>query len=356
MNEMMHALVVRASMDYSIEKTEVPQVPDGGLLLKVLACGLCGSDLRTLHSGHRKVSFPFTIGHEICAQVVESGRSYKGIWKKGEILAVSPLVYCGECLFCKKEQYEFCTGYREIAQAWPGGFAEYVAIPEEAIRFGTIQSVPSGMDPAHVTLVEPLSSCINAQEKGNITSGNIVLIIGAGPVGTLHLELARSRGADHIIVADISEDRLKLIESFHPDLVINSSTRDLKEEVLRATNGYGPDVIITANPDPSTLVQSVEICRKGGRILIFGGLPKDKATPGMNMNTVHYNALHLIGTTIFAPRHNAMALQLLASGGISAEKYISHRLKLIDFDEGIKLALEGKARKIVFLPESYFKP
>ena len=350
MNELMHALIVRAPMDYNVEKTEVPRVPDGGLLLKVLACGLCGSDLRTLRSGHRKVNFPFTIGHEICGQVVETGRSYRGNWRKGEILAVSPLVYCGECLFCRKEQYEFCTGYREIAQAWTGGFSEYIALPEEAIQHGTIQPVPKGMDPVHATLVEPLSSCINAQEKGNIAPGETVLIIGAGPVGTLHLELARSRGADQIIVADISEDRLKLIETFHPDLLINSSSRDLNEEVLRATNGYGPDVIITANPDPSTLVQSVEICRKGGRILIFGGLPKDKATPGVNMNTVHYNALHLIGTTIFAPRHNAIALQLIMNGKISAGKIISHQLKLSDFNEGIKVALERKARKIVFLP------
>ncbi|RQW03981.1 MAG: hypothetical protein EH225_06405, partial [Calditrichaeota bacterium] len=194
------------------------------------------------------------------------------------------------------------------------------------------------------------SSCVNAQEKGEITSGDTVLIIGAGPVGTLHLELARSRGADQITVADISEDRLKLIEPFHPDRIINSSSQDLKEEVLRATNGYGPDVIITANPDPSTLVQSVEICRKGGRILIFGGLPKDQATPGVNMNTVHYNALHLIGTTIFAPRHNAMAFQLIMTGKISAGKIISHLVKLLDFNEGIKLALDGKTRKIVFVP------
>lgn len=350
MSEKMHALIIRAPLDYSIEKTEIPDVPDGGLLLKVLACGLCGSDLRTLRSGHRKVTFPFTIGHEICAQVVASGKLYDGPWLQGEMLTVSPLVYCGRCMFCLNEEYELCTGYLEIAQAWPGGFAEYIAIPEEAIKLGTIQPVPGGLDPVHATLVEPLSSCVNAQEKGNIGSGDTVLIIGAGPVGTLHLELARSRGADQIIVADISEERLNLIENFRPDLTINTSSQDLKAEVLKATMGYGPEVIITANPDPSTLVQSVEIARKGGRILIFGGLPKDNATPGVNMNTVHYNALHLIGTTIFAPRHNAMALQLIASGGISAEKYISHRLKLIDFNEGVRLAIEGKARKIVFLP------
>ncbi len=168
MTEMMQALVVRAPLDYSIEKVEVPQASDGGLLLKVLACGLCGSDLRTLRSGHRKVQLPFTIGHEICAKVEDSGKAYNGPWKIGETLAVSPLVYCGKCIFCLKGDFELCIDYREIAQAWPGGFAEYMALPEEAIKRGTIQSVPEGMDPAHATIVEPLSSCVNAQEKGNV--------------------------------------------------------------------------------------------------------------------------------------------------------------------------------------------
>lgn len=350
MAEMMNALVVRAPMDYGIEKKEVPRVPAGGILLRVLACGLCGSDLRTLRSGHRKVQLPFTIGHEICARVEKEGESYSGPWKVGETLAVSPLVYCGRCLFCQNGEFELCTHYREIAQAWPGGFAEYMALPQEAIEHGTIQLVPEGMDPVHATIVEPLSSCVNAQEKGNVGLGDTVLIIGAGPVGTLHLELARARGADQVILADISEDRLKLAEVYEPDLMINTLKKDLKEEVLKATNGYGPGVIITANPDPSTQVVAMELARKGGRILLFGGLPNDKAVSGVNMNTVHYNSLHLIGTTIFAPRHNNVALGLLTRGCISAEKFISHQFKLTDFVEGAQLALDGRARKIVFIP------
>ena len=346
----MKALVVRAPMDYKIEQKKIPRTPDGGLLLKVLACGLCGSDLRTLRSGHRKIKLPYTIGHEISAQVEEYGEGYNDLWKTGDILAVSPLVYCGKCSFCQNAEFELCTGYKEIAQSWPGGFAEYMTLTEETIKHGTIQLVPKDMDPVHATIVEPLSSCVNAQEKGNVGLGDTVLIIGAGPIGTFHLELARARGADKIIMADISEDRLKLAESYQPDLIINTLKQDLKEEVLRVTKGYGPSVIITANPDPSTQVIAVELARKGGRILIFGGLPKDKETPEINMNTVHYNSLHLIGTTIFAPKHNKIALELLSSGRISAEKFISHQFNLTEFNEGAQLALEGKARKVVFVP------
>jgi L-iditol 2-dehydrogenase len=225
-----------------------------------------------------------------------------------------------------------------------------MALPKEAVERGTIQVVPGGMDPEHATMVEPLSSCVHAQEMGKIGLGDTVLIIGAGPIGTLHLELARVRGADRVIIADISEDRLKLVETYQPDLIINTQKKDLKEEVLKATKGYGPSVVITANPAPSTQVEAVEVTRKGGRILLFGGLPKGEETPGVNMNTVHYNSLHLIGTTIFAPRHNHIALELLSGGRVSAKKFISHRFQLSDFVKGARLALEGKVRKIVFTP------
>jgi L-iditol 2-dehydrogenase len=350
MADTMKALVVRAPMDYGIEEKKVPEAPVGGLLLRVLACGLCGSDLRTLRSGHRKVRLPYTIGHEIAAEVYRTGEGYNGPWKEGERLAVSPLVYCGSCFFCRHNQFEYCINYREIAQAWPGGFAEYMVLPQEAVHRGTVQRIPEGMEPVHATVTEPLSSCVNAQEKGMIGKGDTVLIIGAGPIGTLHLELARARGVEQILVSDISESRLKLMESYRPDVVIHSAGQDLKEEVLKATRGLGASVVITANSDPSTQVQAVEVARKGGRILLFGGLPADRYTPGINMNTVHYNGLHLIGTTIFGPAHNRTALKLLAEGSISAGRFISHRFRLKDFREGAGLALAGKARKVVFIP------
>jgi L-iditol 2-dehydrogenase len=346
----MKAVVVKAPMDFSVEKIPMPTCPEGGMLLQVLACGLCGSDLRTLRSGHHRVKLPFTIGHEITGKVIETGKNYRGKWKTGEILAVSPLVFCGQCEFCKNGELELCTGYKEIAQAWPGGFAEYMAIPGEAVERGTIQQVPEGLSPVHATIVEPLSSCVNAQEKGNISLGETVLIIGAGPIGTLHVELARARGATKIIVADISEDRLKLVKEYAPDYILNSTKENLQARVLEITGGYGPGVIITANPAPETQVQAVEMAKKGGRVLLFGGLPKDKASPGVNMNTVHYHALQLIGTTIFSPKHNRVAKDLLASGKVSGDKFISHQFPLDDFVKGAKMALEGKVRKAVFIP------
>ena len=118
----MQAVVVRAPMDFGVESVPVPAAPPGGLLLHIKACGLCGSDLRTLRYGHRKVQLPYVIGHEICGVVAETGPGYGGRWATGDLLSMGPVVYCGHCDFCREGRYELCEHYREIAQAWPAWF------------------------------------------------------------------------------------------------------------------------------------------------------------------------------------------------------------------------------------------
>jgi L-iditol 2-dehydrogenase len=350
MTQTMKAVVVRAPMQFEVEDVPIPDAPVGGLLLDVKACGLCGSDLRTLRSGHRKVTFPWIIGHEIAGTVVEVGNQYQGPWQKGERVAVGPPAYCGFCDFCLDGRYELCENYHELAQAWPGGLADYVAIPAECVRLGAIERIPEGLDTAAAAIAEPISSCINAQEKGQVGLGDTVVIIGSGPIGCIHLSLARARGADKVFVIDIVDDRLELAEPFGSDALINSTQVDPVARVRELTDGKGADVVVTATPAPVAQVQAVEMARKGGRILLFGGLPKDNSKPGVDMNLVHYNALHLIGATIFAPRHFRLALKLIASGRIPVNKLITHRFPLVDFKMGAMLALEGKVLKAVFTP------
>lgn len=346
----MKAVVVRAPMDFGVEEVVEPTPPAGGLLLDVKACGLCGSDLRTLRSGHRKVTLPYIIGHEICGVVAETGPGYAGPWQCGDLLSMGPVVYCGHCDFCLEGQFELCENYREIAQAWPGGLAERMAVPAEAIRLGVIERVPAGVDPGSAAIAEPISSCLNAQERGRVGLGDTVVIIGSGPIGCIHIALARLHGADRIIIADINAERLRLAAPFAPDAAIDVSKSDIVSEVRRLTNGKGADVIVTATPAPAPVVQAVEMARKGGRILLFGGLPKDDCTPPVDMNLVHYHALSLIGTTTFAPRHYRLAVKLVTSNRIPVDKLITHRFPLADFQQGALMALEGKVLKAVFIP------
>jgi L-iditol 2-dehydrogenase len=150
---------------------------------------------------------------------------------------------------------------------------------------------------------------------------------------------------------DILNDRLVLAEAFEPDFLINASNTDPVVKVREITHGKGADVIITATPAPVAQVQAVEMARKGGRILLFGGLPKDKSRPGVDMNIVHYQALQLVGTTIFAPRHQRMALSLMVSGRIPLDRLVTHRFPLEDFEHGVAKAMEGQVLKAVFLTD-----
>lgn len=350
MSDKMKAIVIHAPMDFRMEEVPAPDCPEGGMILKVIACGLCGSDLRTLRSGHSKVNFPWIIGHEIAGTVVEVGSNYQGKWQIGDVLAIGPVNYCGICDFCVNGQYELCENHLEIAQEWPGGFAEYIAIPEACVLRGSIRPVPEELDPAIAAISEPISSCVNAQENGRIGLGDTVVVIGSGPIGCIHTSLARARGADKIIVADVVKERLKLAEPFGPDIVIDASKTDLVEEVRKLTDGKGADVIITANPVPSTQVQAVEMAKKGGRVLLFGGLPKDNCKPGIDTNIVHYQALRLIGTTTFAPRHQIIAIKLLASGRIPGDKLVTQRFPLSEFAKSVEMAMAGKVLKAVLLP------
>lgn len=350
MTKTMRAMVIHAPMEFGIERLPVPDTPAEGFLLKVEACGLCGSDLRTLRMGHRKVVFPWVLGHEICGIVEETGPDYRGAWRRGERLSVGPLAYCGVCDFCRSGEYEYCENYREIAQAWHGGFADYVAVPGECIRNGTITTVPEGVDPVFAAVIEPLSSTFNAHEKANIRLGDTVVIIGAGPVGCMHAALSKLEGAAAIVMIDIDETRLKLAEEFGPDECVNAKKTDPVARVAGLTGGKGANVVISAAPAPAAVVQAVEMARKGGQVLLFGGLPKDNSKPGVDMNIVHYNGLHLIGTTIFAPRHFLRAMRLVASGRFPMDKLVTHRFPLDDFKEGAGLALDGKVLKAVFLP------
>ena len=349
-DDTMRAVVVRAPMRYGIERVPIPNAPPGGLLLKVVACGLCGSDLRTLRSGHRKVTLPWIIGHEIAGVVHTLGDDYDGAFAVGDMLAVGPMAYCGVCDQCLAGRYELCEDFREIAQAWPGGFAEFVAIPEECVRLGNVLPVPEGLDPAYAAISEPVASCVNAQERGQIGLGDVVVVIGAGPIGCIHTSLARARGADRVIIADIVADRLALAGTFEPDAAIDASKTDVVARVKKLTGGRGADVVITATPAPIAAVQAVEMARRGGRILIFGGLPKGYSKPGVDLNLIHYNALLVMGTTIFAPRHQRVALQLLSSGRAPADKLVTHRFPLDHFEQGSRLALKGRVLKAVFAP------
>lgn len=346
----MKALVLHEVMRWSVDEVPVPEPAAGGMLVKVHACGLCGSDLRTIRSGHSKVKLPWILGHEICGEVAELGDGFAGPWRVGQRLSIGPVVYDPSDPYCIEGRHELSAGVREIGQQWPGGIAEYVAIPPEAVAMGNILPSPDGMPAEHAAVVEPGSSVVHAHERARTGLGDTVLIMGSGPIGCLHVAIARACGADRIFLSDVAPRRLELAQTFEPDAVIDASGEDVAARVAELTDGIGPTVIVTANPSPQAPVDAVRMAAKGGRIVLFGGLPHDDSSPGVDLNVVHYQNLDLIGLSRFAPRHFRKSLRLLASGRIPADKLVTHVLPLERADEGVRAALAGDALKVVFTP------
>ena len=346
--KVLKAIVLRGINDYSYCDISRPTCDKDGILIKVKACGLCGSDIRNIMSGHRNIKYPWVIGHEVSGIVEECGPDYKGELREGDSIALAPPVYCGNCQWCIRGRFELCMNMKELAQHWEGGFAEYMAIPIQAIERGCMVKIDDTFNKIHAAVAEPCSSCINAHEKLDTKLGDSVLIIGAGPIGCIHICLAFARGAQKVYVADISDYRLEYCKRFGDVETINSKDIDLIKAISEKTNGLGVDIVITANSVGQTQIEALEIVKKGGRVAFFGGLPHGKNRPLLDTNLIHYKALSIIGTTNYAPKHYIQALELIESGTIPADKLISHTLNLEDFDKGLELATSGKAMKIVF--------
>jgi len=345
----MKALVFQGPGNIVFKEVPTPSCPADGILLKVKACGLCGSDLRTYHSGHRNVVPPWILGHEITGVVQEVGKEVQG-YKVGDNLAVAPAVYCGKCHFCLRGEYDLCLNIKEIAQYWPGGFAQYMIIPREALSLGNINFIPENISFYQAAISEPLSSCIKAQQIARVEMGDTVVIIGAGPIGCFHTEIAHSRGASKVILMDIMQERLNLAERFHPEVLINNSQSGYISKVIEETDKLGADVVIVACPSGKAQAESLQIVRKGGRVIFFGGLPHDKSEVFLDTNLIHYKNLRVYGCNTFAPKHNKLALKMIAEGKIKADQYITHILPLNDHQKAIQLLEEGKAIKVVFAP------
>jgi L-iditol 2-dehydrogenase len=344
----MKAAIYFAPNDIHVQDIPAPRLAkQSGLLLKVLACGLCGSDLRTLQTGHPKVTPPFILGHEICGEVVDIEPGVATPIKPGSRLAVAPLVFCGQCRYCQAGHFQFCEHYREIGQSWPGGFEEYMLIPPEALERGVIHAIPESLDPAHAAVSEPLAACLHSLDSLNFELTRTVVIFGAGTIGCLLLQLLRLKGVQYITLIDPNESRLRIADRFHPDKTINISQLDTSIEETVSNQRF--DLVFTATASPIVQSQALNIVEKGGQIVVFSGLPREQSEIKIDYNQIHYRNLRIVGSSIYAPTHHEKALGLIAEGKIKVEELIT-RYSLINFQQGVRDAMSGKIIKAVFLP------
>jgi L-iditol 2-dehydrogenase len=334
--------------DIRVEDVPEPSPGPGDVKIRVRNCSTCGTDVKIFKFGHHHIRPPRVMGHEIAGEVVETVEDVSG-WKPGDRVQVIAAIPDGTCEECRRGRMTVCPNQESMGYHYDGGFAEYMIVPAKVLAVDGLNRIPDGLGFDEASVAEPLACVLNGQELARIGEGDDVVIMGAGPIGCLHVRLARARGAARVFLADINPDRLAMsAERVRPDAAIHGT--DLVDQVLKLTDGRGADAIVTAAASGAAQEQALQMAARQGRISFFGGLPKDNPVIACDSNLVHYRELTIVGANGSSPRHNARALELIASGAVPVKDLITHRLPLADVLEGIDIVARGTAIKVTIEP------
>ncbi len=345
----MLAAVYHGANDLRVETYPIPTISADELLLKVVNSSICGTDLRILHGGHRMypggtVRIP---GHEVVGDVVEVGANVMGI-VAGQRVFVAPNMGCGHCRQCISGNNNLCANYVAFGITLDGAFAEYMRVPAAAILQGNLFVLDDGVDPAVAALTEPFACVLRGQNAVNVHAGDVVVVVGAGPIGLMHVQLARLRGAVRVIVSEMIPERRDQALNFGADAAVTPD--QLADAVSAASHGDGADVVIVAAPAHPAQEAALGIAAIGGRINFFGGLPKDRPTITLDSNVVHYKELIVTGTTACSTQDCRQAATLVNSGRIDLAPFISARYPLAEAVRAFGVAEDRKSLKVVLEP------
>lgn len=341
----MRAAVYRAPGDIVLEEREDLPPGDDEILVDVKAASLCGTDVRIFKSGHFKIPTPTrrVLGHEVAGVVSAVGRLVHG-FREGMRVSFTPNIGCGRCEMCRQGYNNMCPDYEAFGISIDGGLQERMRVPAMAIRGGNVFEIPDALSFEEAAVVEPLSCCYNAWKGLRVTPEDTVLVIGPGPIGACFVQLARTWGARRVFVAGRNDARLREIERFGADALVNTTRTDLAAEIGRLTRGRGVDVVVTAASAPELQPLAVELLATHGRVNFFGGLPKGTTVP-IDTNHVHYRGLTLTGTTGSSNEDYDRSLRLAAEGQINLRDLVSHRFALPDIARAFETAMSGTAMK-----------
>jgi threonine dehydrogenase-like Zn-dependent dehydrogenase len=353
----MRAVKVHGPEDYRLEEVPVPRIGPGEVLVKILATGICASDVKTYHGarvwGSEEIKpyivTPVTPGHEFVGEVVALG---EGAGEKygleiGDHCISEQIVPCRQCRFCASGRYWMCHRhdiYGFIRERAEGSWAEYMRFPANSIN----HKVPKEIPPEQAALIEPLACAIHAVRRADIQLGDVVVVAGMGPIGLCMLRTAIQTGAGKVIALDLKQNRLALARRFGADLAINPASEDAIERVLDLTEGYGCDVYIEATGAGPAVSQGLQMIRRLGTFVEFsvhdGPVAVDWSIIG-DVKGLNIHGAHL------GPYCYPLAIEYLENGTIDGAALVTHRLPLERFAEGLAIATQADdSIKIVLVP------
>lgn len=349
----MRATVYRGPRDVPTNDAPAPTAAAGEVVVDVVGAGMCGTDVRIFKGEHRAAVPGRIPGHEIVGTLASG--DYPPGMSHGDAVFIAPNIGCGRCVWCGRGHENLCEQPEALGITLDGGFAEQVVIPASAVVRGNL--IPLAADLSREALVsmvlaEPLACVVRGHERiGGIHRGDTVLVLGAGPVGLLHIALARARGASVVICSQPSSTRREAATRAGATAVIDPTTESLAERVSELTGGRGADVVVTAAPVHELQAQALELAAMRGRVLLFGGLPKSAPTVTMDTNLIHYKELIVAGTTASSIDDCRRAVTLLMTGVVDATWMISHTFGIDDTAQAFATAQDSSALKVVVVPD-----
>lgn len=345
----MRAVVLSGPNQFAPAEIEKPQIGPDEILLEMKAAAICGTDMRILTGKKTKgVRYPSVIGHEFCGVIAEVGADVKG-YEVGEKVAVANVIPCHHCSSCLRGRTNACLDRKAIGYEFDGGFEEYIRIPSICIENGNVVKLPEYMSYQAGALIEPLSCCIRGLKNAGTGFNDDVLIVGAGPIGLFHLQLSKIAGARKVIVSEPNEQRRKVALELGADLAVDPTKEDLPAIVDRETNGQGMDVIVMAIGVPALVNSTLKLCKRGGTVNLFAGFAGTGEST-VEVNTIHYNEINVNGSTAYKLEDYLAAAEMIKSGKIDADKIVTHRFKIEDFQKAYDVCVAGTGLKVIIEP------
>lgn len=319
-----------------------PECPKGGILVKVMSCGICSADVKMIEHGHKSLRLPRIPGHEISGTVAESKSPDFQI---GDKVQVPPGLSCKSCLYCLGGKENRCFDREIFGFTIDGGYSEYLAVSLSGKPSGSAYLLPDKMDYDLATLAEPLACCLNSFDQVDLQPGETILIAGAGPLGLLNALAAAQMKAKLILVSEPNPVRQKIALDLVADEVF--SPQDLYQAVMKATHNEGVDIVVLACPNLSPDQKILSLLKPGGRVSLFSGPAPELSLSYLDIAQVHYQEIKISGSFGCTPGQNKQALKLLANDQSRFQKLITHRFPLKDVHLGLNAPKDMHGLKTV---------
>jgi threonine dehydrogenase-like Zn-dependent dehydrogenase len=337
-----------------IGEARIPEIGDDEMLVRVEATSICGTDVKIVRSGHRKLRRGQTVilGHEFVGTIEKAGSRVRH-YPVGSLVGVAPNIGCGRCEMCGRGLMNMCPEYSAFGIDRDGSHTEFIRITADAIAQGNVIPLSANVSPLEAALAEPLSCAVNGLRAARLEVGDVVLIYGAGPMGMLNLLLALISGASRVLMVDLNAQRLETARTLGATAVHCPASNSTKEWVAQDTRGRGVDVVITAVPLPQVQQEAVELLAPFGRLCLFAGLARGESAVPLDTNAIHYKNLIVTGMTGGSPQDYRTALHLIESRRVPVKQIISHVFPLNELGNAYNIALSGQGLKVVMASEKW---